>query len=217
MGGKVARLVPDVTRAKSEDELPTGQSRPILVDLANLELDGVTVGKATLAGGNFATGNFRRALQFAASGRADALFFTPFNKAAMRFAYPGYDDEIRFIRDVIGLTLPPASSISLAVVECARYLACAAQRGGAKHHRRPDIECIVACERRIARGRLRQSAHRRRRPQSARRRRRNFGREEIDVIEPAVAKAKAEGSMSRDRTHPTPFSCARRTAISTRC
>jgi hypothetical protein len=34
---EVAGLVPDVTRAKSEDELPTGQGRPILVDLANLE------------------------------------------------------------------------------------------------------------------------------------------------------------------------------------
>ena len=30
------------------------------------------------------------------------MFFTPFNKAAMRLAYPGYDDEIRFIRDVLG-------------------------------------------------------------------------------------------------------------------
>ncbi len=30
------------------------------------------------------------------------MFFTPFNKAAMRFAYPGYDDEIRFVRDAIG-------------------------------------------------------------------------------------------------------------------
>ena len=45
--------------------------------------------------------NFRRALLLAQSGRADAVFFTPFNKKAMRLAYEGYDDEIRFVRDVL--------------------------------------------------------------------------------------------------------------------
>ncbi len=34
-------------------------------------------------------------------GGADAVFFTPFNKKAMRLAYEGYDDEIRFVRDVL--------------------------------------------------------------------------------------------------------------------
>ena len=52
-------------------------------------------GKATLAGGKAATDNFRRALRLAASGKADAVFFTPFNKAAMRFAYPGDEGERR--------------------------------------------------------------------------------------------------------------------------
>lgn len=194
MGGKVAGLVPDVTRAKSEDELPTGQGRPILVDLANLELDGVTVGKATLAGGKFATGNFRRALQFAASGRADALFFTPFNKAAMRFAYPGYDDEIRFIRDVIGSDAPssefnilgglwnarvtshvPLSEVARNITEDrilnALSLANAALRAAGFDN--PRI-AVAALNPHAGDGG-------------------NFGREEIDVIQPAVEKAKAKG------------------------
>ena len=51
MGAKVAGAVPDVTRIQSEDALPDDQSRPILVDLANLDLGGLTRGKATLAGG----------------------------------------------------------------------------------------------------------------------------------------------------------------------
>ncbi|WP_204303305.1 4-hydroxythreonine-4-phosphate dehydrogenase PdxA, partial [Stenotrophomonas maltophilia] len=77
-----------------------------------LGLAEVTPRTATLAGGRFATENFRRALRHAAGGRADAVFFTPFNKAAMRFAYPGYDDEIRFVRDAIGYD-GPASEFNI--------------------------------------------------------------------------------------------------------
>ena len=66
---------------------------------------------ATLEGGRFATENFRRALLLAQSGGADAVFFTPFNKKAMRLAYEGYDDEIRFVRDVLKASAAaPASS-----------------------------------------------------------------------------------------------------------
>src|SRR3954469_6800241 len=106
MGAKVAGTNPDVTRVQSENALPADAGKPILVDLANCDPSGVTISKATLAGGTFATENFRRALRLAAGGGADAGFFTPFNKAAMRFAYPDYDDEIRFVRDVIGSDAP---------------------------------------------------------------------------------------------------------------
>ncbi len=82
--------------------MPTDADGPILVDLANHDPAALERGRATLAGGQAATENFRRALRFAAGGEADAVFFTPFNKAAMRMAYPGYDDEIRFVRDAIG-------------------------------------------------------------------------------------------------------------------
>ena len=68
MGAKVAKTNPDVARATSESALPADRSKPILVDLANCDLGGVTIAKATLAGGNFATENFRRALRYAASG-----------------------------------------------------------------------------------------------------------------------------------------------------
>ena len=68
--------------------------------------DEVTPATATLEGGRFATENFRRALLLAQSGAADAVFFTPFNKKAMRLAYDGYDDEIRFVRDVLKISGP---------------------------------------------------------------------------------------------------------------
>ena len=75
---------------------------PVLVDLANLSPADVRRGEATAEGGAFALDNFRRALVMAHEGKADAVCFTPFNKKAMRYVYPGYDDEIRFISEVIG-------------------------------------------------------------------------------------------------------------------
>ena len=46
--------------------------------------------------------NFRKALDMARTGEADAVCFTPFNKQAMRYVYPGYEDEIKFVSETIG-------------------------------------------------------------------------------------------------------------------
>ena len=96
---------------------------------------------ATLEGGQFATENFRRALLSAQSGGADAVFFTPFNKKAMRLAYDGYDDEIRFVRDVLN-TSAAASEFNVLgkPLECARDLAYSAVAGIRRHLRGCDPE-----------------------------------------------------------------------------
>lgn len=101
MGADDAGLTPDLLVIGEGDAIPAGAGKPVFVDLKNHDPADLQRGKATLAGGKAATENFRRALRLAAAGQADAVFFTPFNKAAMRFAYPGYDDEIRFVRDAI--------------------------------------------------------------------------------------------------------------------
>ncbi|MEN5082412.1 4-hydroxythreonine-4-phosphate dehydrogenase PdxA [Bosea sp. TWI1241] len=101
MGADDAGLTPDLLVIGEGDAIPAGAGKPVFVDLKNHDPADLQRGKATLAGGKAATDNFRRALRLAAAGQADAVFFTPFNKAAMRFAYPGYDDEIRFVRDAI--------------------------------------------------------------------------------------------------------------------
>jgi 4-hydroxythreonine-4-phosphate dehydrogenase len=51
---------------------------------------------AAAEGRHFALTNYRHALKLACDGKADAVAFTPFNKQAMRLAYPPSDDEIRF-------------------------------------------------------------------------------------------------------------------------
>jgi len=106
LGAADGRVDPDVRVVAPGAAIPGESDRPVFVDLANHDPAALERGRATLAGGTAATDNFRRALRFAASGQADAVFFTPFNKAAMRFAYPEYDDEIRFVRDAIGFEGP---------------------------------------------------------------------------------------------------------------
>lgn len=194
MGAKVAGTNPDVTRVQSENALPADANKPILVDLANCDPSGVTIAKATLAGGTFATENFRRALRLAAGGGADAVFFTPFNKAAMRFAYPDYDDEIRFVRDIIGSTAPASEFNILGGLWNARVTSHIPLSEVARNISQDRILDALT----LADAALRSAGFENPRIAVAGLNPHagdggNFGREEIDIIQPAVAKAQAKG------------------------
>lgn len=80
--------------------------KPVLIDLNNLDPKDVSFAQATPAGGRFAVENFSLALRLADAGRVDAVCYTPFNKKAMRWAHPGYDDESRFIAELLALKGP---------------------------------------------------------------------------------------------------------------
>ncbi|MGM8932267.1 4-hydroxythreonine-4-phosphate dehydrogenase PdxA [Salinicola halophyticus] len=100
-GARVAGVAPTLQAAHDGDAFSNLES-PAFLDLGHLALEDVDQGKATPAGGEFASTNFRKALALAHGGQVDAVCFTPFNKKAMRYANPGYDDEIRFVADAIG-------------------------------------------------------------------------------------------------------------------
>lgn len=74
----------------------------IFVDGGHFDPTSVKLGEVSKSGGAYALGNFRNAIELGASGVAEAVCFTPFNKAAMRLAYPRYEDEIVFLNDVLG-------------------------------------------------------------------------------------------------------------------
>jgi 4-hydroxythreonine-4-phosphate dehydrogenase len=193
-GAKTAGIGVDLDVVASEHAIPDRPTRPVFIDLRNLSPDQVVLATATLEGGVFATENFRRALLLAQSGRADAVFFTPFNKKAMRLAYEGYDDEIRFVRDVLKTSVAasefnvlgktwnarvtshiPLSQVASAISEKAilRSLTLADQCMRAAGFNPPRI-AVAGLNPHAGDGG-------------------NFGMEEIDVIEPAVRQAQARG------------------------
>ena len=102
-GARVAGVTLDMeTPADGEAALPRDAGRPLLIALHNCDPAEVPPRQISERSGRFATENFRRALRMAAAGEADAVCFAPFNKAAMRLVTPGYEDEIGFTADAIG-------------------------------------------------------------------------------------------------------------------
>jgi 4-hydroxythreonine-4-phosphate dehydrogenase len=166
----------------------------VFVDLANLDPAGIALGVATREGGASALANYRRALAMVSAGEAHAVCFTPFNKQAMRLAHPGYDDEIRFTAQEIGFTgtatefnileglwnarvtshIPlrevSAALDSDAIVSALELTATALEAAGF----RPPRIGVAALNPHAGDGG-------------------NFGREEIDIIAPAVERARALG------------------------
>lgn len=168
--------------------------RPLFVDLANLDPRDVERGAATLAGGRFATENFRQALRLAAEGKADAVCFTPFNKKAMRLAYPGYDDEIRFVADVISWKGPAREFNVLERLWNARVTSHVPHAAVAAAITRDAVLAEIELTDRT----MREAGFERPRIAVAGLNPHagdggNFGREEIDAIEPAVRLAAARG------------------------
>jgi 4-hydroxythreonine-4-phosphate dehydrogenase len=80
--------------------------KPILIDLANLDPRTIERGVAAEAGGRSALANFSACLRIAGAGKAAAVCFTPFNKAAMRLSHPPYDDEIGYVSEILGIDCP---------------------------------------------------------------------------------------------------------------
>jgi 4-hydroxythreonine-4-phosphate dehydrogenase len=194
---KAARVVVIGDRRVFEEGVKvakTSAEPEAFVDLQHLDPSTVQRGVASKAGGASALANYRHALRMAADGKADAVCFTPFNKQAMRLAHPPYEDEIGFTSGVLGFTgaatefnileglwnarvtshIPLAkvsSALSIDSIVGALELTAIALRAAGFQ---PPRIGVAALNPHAGDGG-------------------NFGREEIDIIEPAVKKAKAKG------------------------
>jgi 4-hydroxythreonine-4-phosphate dehydrogenase len=193
-GAAIARVDPGVEVLREGDPIPVGGEGPYFIDLGHLDPATVARGVAALEGGRYALANFRYALRMIADGEADAVCFTPFNKQAMRLADPSYDDEIKFTAGVLGTTgaatefnileglwnarvtshVPMAAVPGLLnvedIVEALELTAAALRAAGFE----PPRIAVAALNPHAGDGG-------------------NFGREEIDIIGPAIVKAKARG------------------------
>lgn len=192
-GAEVAGIELDIPSCRSVEELPM-RAGTVLVDLGHLDPDTIEVGVASRAGGAFALRNFRTCIELAAAGRAGAVCFTPFNKAAMRIAHPSYDDEIGYGREVLGAGGPASEFNILDKLWNARVTS---------HVPLSAVAGLITREAvlkgiRLTNDSLREAGFERPRIAVAGLNPHagdggNFGREEIEVIEPAVKEARGEG------------------------
>jgi 4-hydroxythreonine-4-phosphate dehydrogenase len=171
-----------------------GSSFDEFVDLKHLDPATIKRGVASKEGGASALANYRHALRMVADGKASAVCFTPFNKRAMRLADASYDDEIGFTSGVLGFNgaatefnileglwnarvtshIPlskVSSSLSVDSIVQALGLTAAALRAAGFE---PPRIGVAALNPHAGDGG-------------------NFGREEIEIIEPAVRQARAKG------------------------
>jgi 4-hydroxythreonine-4-phosphate dehydrogenase len=164
------------------------------VDLKHLDPATIKRGVASQAGGASALANYRHALRMVADGKASAVCFTPFNKQAMRLADASYDDEIGFTSGVLGFRGVATEFNILEGLWNARVTS---------HVPLSKVAALLTVERIVEALELTTTALRAAGFQPPRigvaalnphaGDGGNFGREEIDIIEPAVRKAKAKG------------------------
>jgi len=175
-----------------------------LADLGHLETSAITVGESSEAGGNFSLVNFRVALRLGAAGIANAVAFTPFNKHSMRLAEGDYVDEIGFIKRTIGAENDGSEFNILDEFWNARVTSHIPLSDVARHITKERIEESIE----LTINSMEAVGYQRPRLAVAGLNPHagdggNFGREDLDVIEPAVQAAAAkqlsvEGPFSPD-------------------
>jgi 4-hydroxythreonine-4-phosphate dehydrogenase len=90
--------IPSVDRVEDAHPEP---GHPVLLDLKNCDPEKLPRAEPSELGGAFSVATFRLALQLAKAGDVDGVFFTPFNKMAMNLAGCHHDDELYFAVDVL--------------------------------------------------------------------------------------------------------------------
>ena len=164
-----------------------------LANLGHLDPPEVLIGQSSEAGGNFSLVNFRVALRLGAAGIADAVAFTPFNKHSMRLAEADYVDEIGFIKRTIGAEKDGSEFNILDEFWNARvtsHIPLSEVAGHITEKRvEQSIELTIESMQAVGydRPRLAVSGLNPHAGDGG-----NFGREDLDVIEPAVKAAQAK-------------------------
>ncbi len=78
--------------------------RPTLAALELIDAGAITPGEATRAGGRAALGALEAAAEAAGRGDVDGIVFAPLNKHAMRLAGLAQEDELRYLQEKLGVT-----------------------------------------------------------------------------------------------------------------
>jgi len=165
-----------------------------LRDRGNADPATIPLGRACTEGGRAALDNFRAALELAREGELGAVCFTPFNKQALHLAGMRHEDELRFAAEFLGWQRPVGEFNVLERLWNARVTSHVplAQVAGLLSVAR-IVEAIALTratmsEAGFARPRIAVAALNPHAGEGG-----AFGREEIEIIGPAVVAAKQQG------------------------
>jgi|DewCreStandDraft_4_1066084.scaffolds.fasta_scaffold00035_245 4-hydroxythreonine-4-phosphate dehydrogenase len=168
--------------------------RPAFWDRADCDPADCPPGRVSATAGRAALAGYRAALDLASTGRIDAITFTPFNKQAIRLGHPSYEDEVVEAVEYLGIDAPCAEFNVIAAFWNARVTSHVPLREVAGLLTVERIVERIATTRDalraagIARPRIAVAALNPHAGEGG-----AFGREEIEVIGPAVERARALG------------------------
>ena len=101
-GARIAATRVDLTRCEP-DALRFEAGRPSLAALDLISREAITPGEATLAGGRAALIALETAADAAKRGEVDGIVFAPLNKHAMRLGGLEQEDELRYLQEKFGV------------------------------------------------------------------------------------------------------------------
>ena len=198
LGEKAAGVALDARRASAIDALVFDAGRPTLVAFNWIAPRDIEVGQATVASGRTVLSSLEVAADAVRTGALDGVLFAPFNKHAMRIAGLQHEDEMRLLQHTLGVsdfvtefnitgdlwTSRVTSHIPLAAV------ASAITQDGVRNAVRIIDKNLRASG--VARPRIAVAGLNPHAGDGG-----SCGREEIDIIEPAVRSLAAEGLDAR--------------------
>jgi 4-hydroxythreonine-4-phosphate dehydrogenase len=98
-GQEIAKVALD---ARTSDRLNGADGPTVLLRGPEIDPAEAPIGEATAAAGRYVLDAFRQALGFAKTGELQAICFAPCNKQAMHLGGLEFEDELRFFVDVLG-------------------------------------------------------------------------------------------------------------------
>jgi len=193
-GQRIARVDVSVSEVDNFDNADFSSGLPVLFDYKSSSKGKFTDARATAEGGGYSLETLQKALDLVLKGKTDAICFAPLNKEAMHLAGMTASDELSWCAKRIGYDGYFCELNVLEELWTARVTS---------HIALKDVSSMISRERIIASielvdGCLKQAAIETPRIGVAALNPHggdggNFGREEIDIIAPAVNRARAKG------------------------
>jgi 4-hydroxythreonine-4-phosphate dehydrogenase len=193
-GQRIAGLHVAVSEADSFENADFSSGRPVLFDFRSLVKGQFTDARATSEGGRYSLGTMQMALDLALDGRTDAVCFAPLNKTALHLAGMTESDELHWCARRIGYDGYFCELNVLKELWTARVTS---------HIAIKDVSSLITEERIIASVELVYRSLKRAAIETPRigvaalnphaGDGGNFGREEIDIIAPAVNRVRKKG------------------------